>query len=832
MENTGTVVIFKKQKILTNDTHTFNPKLIDTYISEKGKVTILIPYGVEDIPFPLSDFYQKIKTVLLPETLKVIRGELLGNIKLETITIPDSVESIEKVNSLPKPKIYHVKISDRLEHSQNFYEKFGHVFVITIENHGTSKYAKPSHYVGAINILRDLEKQEVYPRSIIISGLPLTEEEMVEAKSLFPYKDIINCPKQEQKLTINDKDWLIYEGILYRYYGFNKLITIPEGVERILPNAFQPKQLKNSNYSGIEHIVLPKTVTTIDACAFDINGLKSIEIPQEIKFIGNYAFAYTSIKEFIFPKELEEIEPKAFEYSPLENIIFYSSSYKSLPVYISFLNGVENAIIKTITIINDDGNAFNFYRELSKANLMYIKKIVFIGLDLNFEERMYISLGYYGQKDKLRRVKVTCQKQLDEKLYKIAIDDIRDDEIKDLLEQINEILISMELQQAKQIISYVYNLLKEYQTRLNDEEPYFLEEVPLTLTINQTSPSFLKSQLLYRLEFLLNRLKKLPETQNNELLNRYLQILNEKSSMPECLDTLEDKLRYIAFIKEKWHCAFFHENIKNDLIKESHTNYKSIEDLLEDAPSIDVTSTYSIEKKIEESFEKSRSLDSLLSSITGEYNDSIWVCLEEIKRYITALDTENRTKYEKQVEDLKNAVISIVYLYPLEEHRLRLIEKIKRILDGLLQLDMPKIRRIKIQEELKPSIEYIENGKELPLNGPILSIVCDIEILLNNENITTEKKEIGKEEVVRILNKWLDILNNFTSERLLELLKSKNDSIPGFIPNNWYNRFDEGTILSLLILKDLSKIKLQLESYIREKEEIKRYLLKPKHESK
>lgn len=828
MENTGDIVIFKKQKTLTNDIDLYNPNFIETTFEEKGKVTILIPYGVEDITFPLSEYFQDIKTVLLPETLKVIRGELLENIKLETIAIPDSVEKIERVNSFLRPCIYHVKISDKLEHSQNFYKKFGDISTITIENHGTSKHDKPGHHVGAINILRDLEEQEIYPRSIIISGVPLTREEMIEAKSLFPYKDIINCPKQ--KLTINDKDWLIHEGILYRYYGFGKSITIPEGVERILPT-FQSKQLKNSNALGIEHIVLPKSVTTIDACAFASTSLKSIEIPQGIKVIGSKAFAYTSIKEFVFPKELEEIESDVFGYSLLENIIFYSSSYKSLPVYISFLNETPHKI-KTITIINDDGNAFNFYRELSKANLMDIKKIVFIGLDLNFKERMYISLSYYGQKDKLKRVKVICQKQLDEKLYKIAIDDIRDDEIKDLLEQINEILVSMELQQAKQIISYVYNLLEEYQMSLNDEEPDFLEETPLTLTVKKTTPNFLKSQLLYRLEFLLNRLKKLSEKQDNELLKQYLQILNERPRMPECLDTLEDKLRYIAFIKEKWHCRVFHENIKNDLIKESHGDYKSIEYLLEDAPSIDASSTYSIEKKIEESFEKSRSLDSLLSSITGEQNDSIWICLEQIKRYISTLDIENRTKYEKQIEALKNDAITIINIYPLEEHQLRLIEKIKRILDGLLQLDMPKIRRIKIQEELKPSIEYIENGKKLPLNGPILSIVCDIEILLNNENIPQEKKEIGKEEVVKILNKWLYILNNFNDEKVLELLNTPNASIPGFMPNNWDSHFDEVTILILLILKDLSKIKIKLESYIRDKNTIKRYQIKPQSELK
>ncbi|MBR4872478.1 MAG: leucine-rich repeat protein, partial [Clostridia bacterium] len=67
--------------------------------------------------------------------------------------------------------------------------------------------------------------------------------------------------------------------------------------------------------STVEIIVLPETLTSIQAEAFQYASLKSIAIPASVTFIGREAFAYTDIESLTFAENasLATIEQYAFE---------------------------------------------------------------------------------------------------------------------------------------------------------------------------------------------------------------------------------------------------------------------------------------------------------------------------------------------------------------------------------------------------------------------------------------------------------------------------------------------------------------------------------------
>ena len=105
----------------------------------------------------------------------------------------------------------------------------------------------------------------------------------------------------------NTNDFVIENGVLKRYKGFGRKVTIPEGVTSIGNQAFYNcnsitsitipdgvKSIGNEafyNCTGIKSVTLPSSVTYIGEKAFiDCKKLETISIPDSVTFLGDNAF--------------------------------------------------------------------------------------------------------------------------------------------------------------------------------------------------------------------------------------------------------------------------------------------------------------------------------------------------------------------------------------------------------------------------------------------------------------------------------------------------------------------------------------------------------------
>lgn len=89
-----------------------------------------------------------------------------------------------------------------------------------------------------------------------------------------------------------ENEFKIRENVLYAYYGTEKNVVIPNGVQRIYEKAFR--------FSDIESVVIPETVETIEYEAFQFcKNLVRVEIPKSVNFISVTAFEFCNKLETI-----------------------------------------------------------------------------------------------------------------------------------------------------------------------------------------------------------------------------------------------------------------------------------------------------------------------------------------------------------------------------------------------------------------------------------------------------------------------------------------------------------------------------------------------------
>lgn len=128
----------------------------------------------------------------------------------------------------------------------------------------------------------------------------------------------------ETPLTEEDP-YIVVDGVLkyYEYQGHMGVLTVPDGVTEIGPDAFGNLSWMDSDYSdpfldGVEDmfftIVLPDTVVKIDDYAFrNLCMLTEIRIPDSVTEIGDYAFANClRLKKLTLGEQVESVGDKAF----------------------------------------------------------------------------------------------------------------------------------------------------------------------------------------------------------------------------------------------------------------------------------------------------------------------------------------------------------------------------------------------------------------------------------------------------------------------------------------------------------------------------------------
>lgn len=105
------------------------------------------------------------------------------------------------------------------------------------------------------------------------------------------------------------QDFVIIDGVLKKYEGFDVEVCIPDGVQIIETFAFNREQKEN-----IEILSLPKTLEIIENRAFEhCEKLKSVVIPSNVRKIGKEAFNWGIVLSEVVFEGSPEIDEGAFE---------------------------------------------------------------------------------------------------------------------------------------------------------------------------------------------------------------------------------------------------------------------------------------------------------------------------------------------------------------------------------------------------------------------------------------------------------------------------------------------------------------------------------------
>ena len=116
---------------------------------------------------------------------------------------------------------------------------------------------------------------------------------------------------QEEPLveTWSAKDFIIADGVLYKYVGQDAVVTIPSGVHTIGERAFQ-------GCTTITHVIVPDGVCSIEGNAFaECTALEDIALPESMANIGERAFfGCASLKGVEIPRGVTAISTWTFGY--------------------------------------------------------------------------------------------------------------------------------------------------------------------------------------------------------------------------------------------------------------------------------------------------------------------------------------------------------------------------------------------------------------------------------------------------------------------------------------------------------------------------------------
>ena len=146
---------------------------------------------------------------------------------------------------------------------------------------------------------------------------------------------------------------------IWKYLGDEINVVVPEEIDGLTVNAIGQEAFtddasnktvkmnyKNPNLANIESVVLPDTVESIYASAFDnCTKLKHIELPDELYSIGQRAFYGTALTEIELPEKLNYINSYAFIGTNIKELVI-PESVESLFLGSLYCKALEKVIIK------------------------------------------------------------------------------------------------------------------------------------------------------------------------------------------------------------------------------------------------------------------------------------------------------------------------------------------------------------------------------------------------------------------------------------------------------------------------------------------------------
>ncbi|MDR0444205.1 MAG: leucine-rich repeat domain-containing protein [Treponema sp.] len=288
---------------------------------------IIIPDSVTEMGKGVFYDCKALKKVKLPEGIKDVKEKMFQNCaSLERIELPDSVTKLGGPFALLGgghggvfegcKSLKEVKLSDKIKKLHDF--TFGGCISLT-------HITLPASLTSMDDIF-DVYGQDC--KNLPWPELPKGIQKIKSAKNCIVKE--LKIPKSVTDLGNNDGAFCGAKGLEritveegnknYKSDGNclirtkdNALIlvgpggVIPDYVTNIVPHAFE-------SCTGLKHIVLPKSLSSINRGAFaHFKELETIEIPEGVTEISDFTFSHcTGLKNIVLPKSLQSIDYGAF----------------------------------------------------------------------------------------------------------------------------------------------------------------------------------------------------------------------------------------------------------------------------------------------------------------------------------------------------------------------------------------------------------------------------------------------------------------------------------------------------------------------------------------
>ena len=566
-----------------------------------------------------------------------------------------------------------------------------------------------------------------------------------------------------------------------------KKVKLSNNIEKIPKNCF-------GNCTSLEKVILPTKLETIEEYAFEkCTSLKSIVIPNGVKEIHDGAFCNCkNLKEIVIPSSMTKISPYAFRKCYDDSTFF---EYRS-------------TVLKIVTF---NYESYETLRKFIIENLRFPEEnpniaVIFAGPKLSFIEKILVrlileeSFTTYTIGFKEGQVPIIIPEQQKKPVINM------DDDIKKIIDDINEICSKLPEKNLKEIEGQIKKLLNEYNSKKEKCKPkIFEDEERISLEIE--SSDMLKPNLLATLNMIKLNLaseKKLIKFLSD--LEKYKKLLTEDINELSNSNSIEEIIKNIIYYSK-----FFDEDKKNEYL----TKLKKYIDIgiKKSNNRIGKNNKKEIElnTKYEQDYEEEFRLNVL------KLYDDISAYASKIIPYKKLLDTLT-TKEEINKPNLDNNTLTglingIKYIInnlsnskyqdKLEEKLKEIANKYSKIIEESLKepndLNQTKYENLEhgIREELQPLLEqirnyvYLDEYESVNINSAnIISQLYSCKDIIEGKKQVTPTKEQNKEvltsTIIYINNKSLELLHDQTLDdinkkrienKLLNLLDAINTNI-------------------------------------------------------
>jgi len=159
------------------------------------------------------------------------------------------------------------------------------------------------------------------------------------------------------------------------YIGRNMSVVIPSEI-----NGRQVTEIGQWAFAGkgLESVVIPDTVRSINELAFEYNFLKEVTIPEGITELPNQVFGHNILNSVTLPNSLTTIGQAAFRYNKLSTVTlpnslttigeyaFWNNNLETVVIPDSVKTLGKNAIPSTLDYTPSKENGWNRYIKITK----------------------------------------------------------------------------------------------------------------------------------------------------------------------------------------------------------------------------------------------------------------------------------------------------------------------------------------------------------------------------------------------------------------------------------------------------------------------------------